>query len=98
MATQSFAYHAHGTADSDKFCCYLWFVCHDKTLDQQCMLGQASPLMINHLTSKNMGNNLSKSYNTYLQPAYQYVHLDMTALPILILPSNTSPSFSRELN
>ena len=26
-------------------------VCHDKTLDQQCMLTQARPPMINHLTS-----------------------------------------------
>ena len=32
MAAQSSAYHAHGTADSDKSCCYPWFVCHDKTL------------------------------------------------------------------
>jgi len=29
MAARSFAYHAHGTADSNKFCCYPWFVCHD---------------------------------------------------------------------
>ena len=47
----TFAYHAHGTADSDKSCCYPWFVCHDKTLDQQCMLAQARPAMRNHLTS-----------------------------------------------
>ena len=32
-----------------KSCCYPWFVCHDKTLNQQCMLVQAHPLMINHL-------------------------------------------------
>ena len=32
MAAQSFAYHVHGTADSDKSCCYPWFVCHDKTI------------------------------------------------------------------
>ena len=25
MATQSFTYHAHGTADSDKSCCYSLF-------------------------------------------------------------------------
>ena len=25
------AYHAYGTADSGKSCCYSWFVCHDKT-------------------------------------------------------------------
>jgi len=31
-AAQSFAYHAHRTADSDKPGCYPWFVCHDKTL------------------------------------------------------------------
>ena len=30
---------------------YQCFVCHDKTLDQQCMLAQAHPPMINHLTS-----------------------------------------------
>ena len=46
MAARSFAYHVHGTADSDKSCCYPWFVCHDKTLNQQCMLGQARPSMI----------------------------------------------------
>ena len=51
MATRSFAYHAHGTADSDKSCCYAWFVCHDKTLEQQCMLAQARPPMRNHFTS-----------------------------------------------
>ena len=27
MAAQSSAYHAHGTADSDKSCCYSRFVC-----------------------------------------------------------------------
>ena len=28
-----------------------WFVCHDKTLNQQCMLAQACPqIMTNHLT------------------------------------------------
>ena len=48
MAAQSFAYHVHGTADSDKSCCYPWF---DKTLNQQCMLTQARPSMRNHLTS-----------------------------------------------
>ena len=53
MAARSSAYHAHGTADSDKSCCYPWFVYHefDRTLDQQCMLTQARPPMINHLTS-----------------------------------------------
>ena len=48
MAARSFAYHAHGTADSDKS---PWFVYHDKTLNQQCMLAQARLPMINHLTS-----------------------------------------------
>ena len=43
MAARSFTYHAHGTADSNKSCCYSLFVCHDKTLDQQCMLAQARP-------------------------------------------------------
>jgi len=50
MAAQSFAYHAHGTADSDKSCCYTWLVCHDKTLYQQCMLTQTCHLMINHIS------------------------------------------------
>ena len=36
MTAQNFAYHAHGTADGDKSCCYPWFVCHDKTLNQPC--------------------------------------------------------------
>ena len=27
--TKFFSYHAHGTADGDKFCCYPWLVCHD---------------------------------------------------------------------
>ena len=35
MAAQSFAYHVHGTADSDESWCYPWFVSHDKTLNQQ---------------------------------------------------------------
>ena len=51
MAARIFAYHAHGTADSDKSCCYPWFVCHDKILNQQCMLAKACPPMISHLTS-----------------------------------------------
>ena len=51
MAAQSSAYHAHETADSDKSYCYPWFVCHDKILNQQCMLAQARPPMIDHLTS-----------------------------------------------
>ena len=29
VAARSFAYHVHGTADSDKSCCYPWFVCHE---------------------------------------------------------------------
>ena len=33
MAAWHFAYHVHGPADSDKSCCYPWFVCHDKTLN-----------------------------------------------------------------
>ena len=37
MAARSFAYHAHGTADSDKSCCYPWFVCYDET-NQPCLL------------------------------------------------------------
>ena len=33
MAARSFAYHVHGAADNDKYCCYPLFVCHDKTLN-----------------------------------------------------------------
>ena len=29
------AYNTHVTADSDKFCCYASFMCHDKILHQQ---------------------------------------------------------------
>ena len=43
MAVQRFGYHTHGTADSDKSCCYAWFVCHDKTLNQQCLACSGSP-------------------------------------------------------
>ena len=43
MAVRSFGYHTHGTADSDKSCCYAWFVCHDKTLNQQCLACSGSP-------------------------------------------------------
>jgi len=43
MAARSFAYsyqyHAHGTADGDKSCCYPWLVCHDDIA----MLAQARP-------------------------------------------------------
>ena len=31
LTREMVAYHAYGTADSDKSCCYSWFVCHDKT-------------------------------------------------------------------
>ena len=44
MAAQSFAYHGHGIADSDKSCCYPWFVCHDNTLNHQCTAYSGSPL------------------------------------------------------
>ena len=43
MAAQSFANHVDGTADGDKSCCHPWFVCHDKTLNQLCMLAQSRP-------------------------------------------------------
>ena len=49
MAARSIAYHAHGTADSDKFCCYPWLVCHDIKSAVQCSLRLAPT--INHLTS-----------------------------------------------
>ena len=42
MAAQSYAYHAHETANSDKSCCYSWFVCHDKTSKQQCIARSGS--------------------------------------------------------
>ena len=55
MATRSSAYHAHGTADSDKYCCYSWFVCHDIKSAMHPLLAQARHRMINHLTSKERG-------------------------------------------
>ena len=61
MAAPTFACYAHGTADSDKSSCYPWFVCHDRTLDQQCILAQAHALMmINHLTSFIPSNSWNK--------------------------------------
>ena len=51
MAAQSIAYHAHGTADGDKYCCYPWLVCHDIKSAMHPLLAQAHPRMINHLTS-----------------------------------------------
>ena len=50
MAARSFAYHAHGTANGDKFCCYPWLVCHDIKSAMHCSL-RLAPTMINHLTS-----------------------------------------------
>ena len=50
MTAQSIAYHAHGTADGDKFCCYPWLVCHDIKSAMHCSL-RLAPTMINHLTS-----------------------------------------------
>ena len=50
MAARSIAYHAHGTADSDKFCCYPWLVCHHIKSAMLCSL-RLAPTMINHLTS-----------------------------------------------
>jgi len=38
IAAWSFAYHAHGTADSDKFCYYPWLVCHDIKSAMHCSL------------------------------------------------------------
>ena len=51
MAARSFAYHAYGTADSDKSSCYPWFVSRDKTVNQQCILTQARPPMINRIVT-----------------------------------------------
>ena len=59
MAAQSIAYHAHGTADGDKYCCYPWLVCHDIKSVMHSLLAQARPRMINHLT-RYCGNNLIK--------------------------------------
>ena len=53
MTAQSIAYHAHGTADSDKSCCYPWLVCHDIKSAMHCSL-RLAPTMINHLTSLNV--------------------------------------------
>ena len=50
MTARSFAYHAHGTADSHKFYCYPWLVYHDIKSAMQCSL-RLAPTMINHLTS-----------------------------------------------
>ena len=50
MAARSIAYHAHGTADGGKSCCYPWLVCHDIKSAVQCSL-RLAPTMINHLTS-----------------------------------------------
>ena len=38
MAARSIAYHAHGTADGDKFCCYPRLVCHDIKSAMLCSL------------------------------------------------------------
>ena len=51
MAARNFAYHTHRTADSDKSCCYPWFVCHDKNITSAMHARSGSPLMINHLTT-----------------------------------------------
>ena len=52
MAARSVAYHAHGTPDGDKYCCYPWLVCHDIKSAMHPLLAQARPRMINHLISK----------------------------------------------
>jgi len=49
MAAWNFAYHAHGTADDDKFCCYPWHVPWHKSA-VHCSL-RLAPTMIIHLTS-----------------------------------------------
>ena len=54
MAARSIAYHAHGTPDGNKYCCYPWLVCHVKSAMHP-LLAQARPRMINHLTSKYFG-------------------------------------------
>ena len=58
MAARNIAYHAHGTADSDKFCCYPWLVCHDIKSAMYCSL-RLAPTMINHLTSKLVARGLA---------------------------------------
>ena len=42
MAAQSFAYHAHGTADGDKFSAVIHGLC-TMTLNQQCIARSGSP-------------------------------------------------------
>ena len=41
IAARSIAYHAHGTADGDKFCCYPCLCA--MTLNQQCIARSGSP-------------------------------------------------------
>ena len=48
MAARSFAYHAHGTADSDKSCCY---ICSKHAQDPP------PPPIINHLASEGKTNH-----------------------------------------
>ena len=48
ISARSFAYHAHGTADGDKFCCYPWLECHDVKSAMHCSL-RLAPAMMNHL-------------------------------------------------
>ena len=51
MTAQSIAYHAHETADGDKYCCYPWLLCHDIKSAMHPFLAQARLRIINYLTS-----------------------------------------------
>ena len=55
-------YHAHGTADGDKYCCYPWLVCHDIKSAMHPLLAQARPRMINHLTSNLKRSKVNKEF------------------------------------
>ena len=73
MAARSIAYHAHGTADGDKFCCYPWLVCHDINSAMHCSL-RLAPTMINHLTS-------NKTWRNAYHPSYTCTDVHTPACP-----------------
>ena len=66
MAVRSIAYHAHGTPDGNKYCCYPWLVCHDIKSAMNPLLAQARPRMINHLTSIYMNKVRTSVGSCYL--------------------------------
>ena len=87
MTAQSIAYHAHGTADGDKSCCYSWLVCQDIKSVMHCSL-RLAPTMINHLTSI-IGASLSESHTSVTAlrtrvSIYTYVYLWTDHLPEIL--------------